>query len=123
MEVHNACGRFSIGIAYGSDTELAEKLRLKAARGNPLVLSEPEPAATFKGFGDNRLNFELRVLIKGIDNWIPALHSLNRAIDRQFRKAGITISFPQRDVHLDTTRPLEVRVVSALLDCKSLMSL
>jgi potassium efflux system protein len=108
-----------VGIAYGSDTELAEKLLLKAARGNRLVLSEPEPLAIFKGFGDNSLNFELRVFINGIDNWIPMLHSLNRTIDRQFREAGITISFPQRDVHLDTTGPLEVRVVSDPLDIKS----
>jgi potassium efflux system protein len=34
------------------------------------------------------------------------------AIDREFRKAGINIAFPQRDIHLDTTGPLEVHVVS-----------
>jgi potassium efflux system protein len=40
------------------------------------------------------------------------LHKLNLTIDREFRKAGVTISFPQRDVHLDQAGPLEVRVVS-----------
>jgi potassium efflux system protein len=101
-----------VGIAYGSDTELAEKLLLKAAQGNKLVLKQPEPTALFKGFGDNSLNFELRVYVDGINSWIPMLHSLNQAIDREFRKAGITISFPQRDVHLDTSGPLEVRIIS-----------
>jgi len=37
---------------------------------------------------------------------------LHRIIDREFRKAGIVISFPQRDIHPDTGGPLEVRVVS-----------
>ena len=101
-----------VGIAYGSDTELAEKLLLKAAKTNPLVIANPEPQAVFLGFGDNSLNFELRVFINGINDWIPMLHKLNQAVDREFRKADVTISFPQRDVHLDQIGPLEVRVVS-----------
>ena len=103
--------RIPIGIAYGSDTDLAEKLMLKAAKANSLVRENPQPQAVFLGFGDNSLNFELRVFINGIDDWIPMLHKLNRAVDREFRKASVTISFPQRDVHLDQIGPLEVRVV------------
>jgi potassium efflux system protein len=101
-----------VGIAYGSDTDLAEQLLLKAAKTNPLVLKTPDPVAVFLRFGDNTLNFELRVYIKNIDDWIPMLHKMNRTIDKEFRQAGITIAFPQRDVHLDATGPLEVRVVS-----------
>jgi potassium efflux system protein len=111
--------KIPVGIAYGSDTELTETLMLKAARGNPLVLNNPEPSAVFLGFGDNSLNFELRVFINGIDDYIPMLHTLNQAIDSEFRKAGITISFPQRDIHLDATGPLEVKVVSGYADSKS----
>jgi potassium efflux system protein len=54
----------------------------------------------------------LRVFINGINDWIPMLHKLNQTVDREFRKANVTISFPQRDVHLDQIGPLEVRVVS-----------
>jgi potassium efflux system protein len=54
----------------------------------------------------------LGVYIKNIDDWIPMLYKMNRTIDKEFRQAGITIAFPQRDVHLDATGPLEVRVVS-----------
>jgi potassium efflux system protein len=101
-----------VGIAYGSDTDLAEQLLLKAAQASPLVLKSPAPQVVFFSFGDNSLNFELRVFIRSIDDWIPMLHAMNRAIDKAFRQAGITIAFPQRDVHLDATSPLEVRVVS-----------
>jgi len=104
--------RIPVGIAYGSDTDLAEKLLLKAAEASSLVLANPEPQAVFLGFGDNSLNFELRVFISGINDWIPMLHKLNQTIDKEFRRAKVTISFPQRDVHLDQIGPLEVRVVS-----------
>ncbi len=104
--------RIPVGIAYGSDTKLAEELLMQVARKNPRVISEPAPDAVFKGFGDNSLNFELRVYIDGIDDYIPMLHELNLAIDNAFKEAGVTIAFPQRDVHLDATGPLEVRVVS-----------
>jgi potassium efflux system protein len=103
--------RIPIGIAYGSDTVLAEKLMRKAAEANPLVLKNPEPQAIFLSFGDNSLNFELRVFINGINDWLPMLHKLNQTVDQEFRRAGVNISFPQRDVHLDQIGPLEVRVV------------
>ena len=62
--------------------------------------------------GHNRLDFELGVYINGIENWWPMLHDLNVAIDNAFKEAGVRIAFPQRDVHLDSTGPLDVRVVS-----------
>jgi potassium efflux system protein len=101
-----------VGIAYGSDTALAEKLLLKVARENSVVLDQPEPSALFLGFGDNSLNFELRVFVSGVERLFPVKHQLHQVINREFQEAGITIAFPQRDVHLDTTGPVEVRLVS-----------
>jgi potassium efflux system protein len=101
-----------VGVAYGSDTASTEKLLLKVARENPEVLAEPEPAALFLGFGDNSLNFELRVFIDDPMKRFTIMHQLHRSIDDEFRLAGIVIAFPQRDVHLDQLGPLEVNVVS-----------
>ena len=103
--------KINVGIAYGSDTELAEKLLIKALNENPLVLKDPKPSAYFLGFGDNSLNFELRLFINNIDHRLPVQHELHKAIDREFRKAGIVIAFPQRDVHLDADGPLKIQVV------------
>jgi potassium efflux system protein len=100
-----------VGIVYGSDTALAEKLLMKVAKENPMVLEQPEPAALFLGFGDNSLNFELRVFIKGAQNRFIVMHRLHQEIDREFRKVALVIAFPQRDVHLDADRPLDVRIV------------
>jgi potassium efflux system protein len=92
---------------------LAQELLAQAARKNPHVLTKPATEAVFKGFGDNSLDFELRVYINGIENWWSMQHELNTSIDNAFKEAGVTIAFPQRDVHLDATGPLEVQVVSA----------
>jgi potassium efflux system protein len=101
----------NVGIAYGSDTELARELLLQAAKEHPNVLDEPAPMATFEGFGDNALNFLLRCFLPNLDNRIATITDLHFAIDKAFQKAGISIAFPQRDVHMDATDPLEVRIV------------
>ena len=54
----------------------------------------------FREFGDSSLNFELRVLIKDIKQFLDVQSELNFAIDQAFREANITIPFPQRDLHL-----------------------
>lgn len=101
-----------VGIAYGSDTDLAEKLLMRAAKDNEYVLSSPEPSAVFLRFGDNSLDYEVRVFIKDIDDWIPMLHNINITINKAFAKHKITIAFPQRDVHLDAEKPIPVKMVS-----------
>ncbi len=91
-----------VGIAYGSDTELAKKLMLQAAKSNPSVMPDPSPSVFFVGFGDSALDFEARVFVKEVTNHGRSriLHQLHMAIDQTFREHGIVIAFPQRDVHL-----------------------
>ena len=67
--------------------------------------------AVFEGFGDNALNFTLRCFLPNLDNRLVTISDLHQAIDKAFREAEITIAFPQRDVHLAPTQPLEVRVM------------
>ena len=94
---------FPVGIAYGSDIRKAERLLYEIAAANPAILKDPPPVVLFKGFGDSSLDFELRVFLSGMDNYIPVWHSVNCAIDDTFRKAGIEIAFPQRDLHIRST--------------------
>ena len=103
--------KIPVGIAYGSDTSLAKNLLLKIAHDHPAVMNDPQPAAYFLGFGDNSLNFELRIFVNKIDIRVSVTDELHMAIDEEFKKAGISIAFPQRDVHLDKIGPIEVKVI------------
>ncbi len=100
-----------VGIAYGSDVQKAMALMKQAAEDNPLVLEDPKPAVTFDSFGDNALLLTLRCFIGNVDDRVPARSALHQVIDQQFREAEISMAFPQRDVHLDTIRPLDIRLV------------
>ncbi|MEM1433254.1 MAG: mechanosensitive ion channel domain-containing protein [Pseudomonadota bacterium] len=99
-----------VGVAYGSDVELAEKTLHEIAEDNPRVLKDPPPSVLFLSFGDNALGFELRVFLAGLGDSLAARHELHKAIDARFKALGIEISFPQRDVHFDPG-PLEIAIV------------
>jgi potassium efflux system protein len=102
-----------VGIAYGSDARLARQLLQDAAAENEHVLEDPVPLIVFNSFGDNALGLELRVYLSSMVNWLTVQTGLHDAIYEKFIDAGIEISFPQRDVHLDTNGPLDIRVHQA----------
>jgi potassium efflux system protein len=89
-----------VGIAYGSDTKLAERTLLRVAKENERVLEDPEPRVFFMSFGNSALTFELRVFVACVEDLFPARHELHMAIDAAFREARIEIAFPQQDVHV-----------------------
>ncbi len=89
-----------VGIAYGSDTDLATQLLYKVMKSHPQVMADPAPVVTFAGFGDSTLNFELRCYLPTASIKLATIHELNLAIDNTFREAGIEIAFPQCDLHI-----------------------
>ena len=100
--------RIPIGVAYGSDVQKVKSILLKIADDHPDVLTDnsaPAPFVLFREFSDSSLNFELRCHIRNIDNRLRVISDINFAIDKAFREEGITIPFPQRDVHIYDTRP------------------
>ena len=99
-----------VGVAYGSDVQKAMELMAEAAEENELIIDDPKHYVIFTLFGDNALNLELRAFVGSIDDRLPAITMLHKAINDKFNAAGIVISFPQRDVHLDTSRPLDIRL-------------
>ncbi len=91
-----------VGIAYGSNTELAKSILLKAAREHPMIVNDPEPLALFIKFDDSSLNFELRVFIGDFthSSLLEIRDDLMTAINDAFKEAGIIIAFPQRDIYI-----------------------
>ena len=105
-------GEVLVGVAYGSDTKKTHDLMLQAAGEYEKIHSSPEPFVLFEDFGDNALGFRLYYwasVNRPLD--VRRINSFLRfRIDDLFKEAGITIAFPQRDVHLDTLSPLEVNI-------------
>jgi len=102
--------KVTVGVAYGSDTRKVEKLMLQAAREHPNVLKSPEPFVLFWEFGDNSLVFEVFFWVWIMKRWTTQ-SDIRFRIDELFRQAGVVIAFPQRDTHLDTLKPLDVRLI------------
>ncbi|HUE69991.1 MAG TPA: mechanosensitive ion channel domain-containing protein [Pirellulaceae bacterium] len=100
-----------VGVAYGSPARQVASLLLKAAQQNTDVLSEPGPGVSFTNFGDHALEFELSFWLRLSDSDRGKIESdLRFAIDDLFAEHGIVIAYPQRDVHLNLLRPVEVRI-------------
>ena len=99
----------SVGVAYGSPVRLVAELIEKAVIEQEDVLQDPAPRILFQDFGNSALEFETYFwtqLRPGGD--LRRLRSEIRfRIDELFRENGITIAFPQRDVHLDGVLKLE----------------
>jgi len=102
----------AVGVAYGSPTRKVEELIRRAVDENKKILNDPAPIILFEDFGDNALLFEVHfwVSVRRLMDARRIKSEVRFRTDDLFREAGITIAFPQRDVHLDTLSPLEVRL-------------
>jgi potassium efflux system protein len=90
----------TVGAAYGSDTDKARRLLVRAAEKHPLIMTDPAPIATFQGFGDSCLDLVLRCYLPDFANRLETTHELHTQIKKSFEDEGIEIAFPQLDLHL-----------------------
>jgi len=88
-----------IGVAYGTDLDLAVRVLIEVAHAEPMVVSEPLPEVRHQGFGDSSISLALVCWITEARDELIAASKLRFAIDRAFRREKIVIPFPQRDVH------------------------
>jgi small-conductance mechanosensitive channel len=93
--------RVPVGVAYGSDIGKVTEALLQVGQENPNTLKDPAPGVFLDKFGENSIDFELVVWSSEM-SYRPRRYrsDLNFAIEEKFRKAGIKIAFPQRDLHI-----------------------
>ena len=102
-----------VGVAYGSPVQKVAELILKAVADQPESKANPAPSVAFEDFGDNALIFDAFFWCDvGGEKALREIRSAIRfRISQLFDDNGIVIAFPQRDVHLDATKPLEIRML------------
>lgn len=93
--------RSRVCVDYESDPEQVQAILVACAAAAPRVLAEPAPVAWIIGFGDNGIDIELRFWISDPEAGIGNVQGdVYMRIWKAFAEAGITIPFPQRDVHV-----------------------
>ncbi|TDQ18320.1 mechanosensitive ion channel-like protein [Algoriphagus boseongensis] len=98
---HRVRFNFPVGVSYKENPEKVQKILLEVAADNPGVLKKPETDVLFDSYGDNSINFNLRVWTTEYVNKPKVLKSqLYYEIFKRFGEENIEIPFPQRDLHL-----------------------
>ncbi|MFC7290106.1 DUF3772 domain-containing protein [Hirschia litorea] len=90
----------NVGVSYDADPEEVLVLLEAVAKENTQVLKYPAPFVYFSDFADSSLNFELRCFTSDVKQGIMIRSNLRVAIFKKLKEAGISIPFPQRDVHI-----------------------
>jgi len=101
-----------VGVAYGTDPKQVLMLLEQCVTARVEVLSEPKPQYIFEDFGDSALIFDAYFWcdVRGEKTLRGVRSDIRLSIAKAFDQAGIVISFPQRDLHLHTEKPITVKV-------------
>jgi potassium-dependent mechanosensitive channel len=94
-----------VGVAYGSPVRQVKGILREVAAAHHAVLEDPEPMVLFVRFGDNSLDFEVRVWVRELRHRLDVQSFILEELDTRFRREGIEIPFPQRDLHLRSVEP------------------
>ncbi|MEE4337891.1 mechanosensitive ion channel family protein, partial [Erythrobacter sp.] len=100
------------GIGYGDSIEDAQAVLEEIVRAHPGVLEEPEPVVRVHELGENSVNFICRPWVRTEDYW--AVHwDLTSGVKQAFDERGISIPFPQRDLHLHLSKDEDAALSAA----------
>ena len=101
-----------VGVAYGSSTRDTEKALYQATSEHLHTLKSPAPMVVFEDFGDNALIFDVYFWLEALgERDLREIRSdIRHRITELLAEAKITVAFPQRDVHIDSLSPIEVRL-------------
>ncbi|MCH8500918.1 MAG: mechanosensitive ion channel [Aliidiomarina sp.] len=108
--------KIDVDISYDDDPEEAIRIMEECALVSDRVLKDPAPVARLMEFGDNGIGLQLRVWITDAVNGFEGVRSpIKIEIFKRFKEAGITIPFPQRDLHVKSMTPEFLESVERVL--------
>ncbi len=101
--------RIPIGVAYGEDAQEVKEILRDVADEHPEVLGQPEPQVFFMEFGDSALDFEVRCWVASPELRFRVKSEMNYRIYEALNENDVEIPFPQRDLHLRSSEPVEIK--------------
>jgi small-conductance mechanosensitive channel len=112
---HQIRSSVRIGVAYGSPLRKVSDLIMQAVSEQPEVQKEPAPKVFLEDYGDNAVIFDTYFWSEvGSEGELRKICSTIRfRLDELFGENDIVIAYPQRDLHMDTVSPLEIKLVGA----------
>ena len=87
------------GIGYGDDIDKAKSVIKSVLENDTRILKDPTPILAVSELGDNSVNFKVAPWVNAADYW-SVYFDTHETIKKKFDENGISIPFPQRDVHL-----------------------
>lgn len=93
----------TFGIGYEDDIHKAKEILQRLANNDPRVLDDPEPQVVLSELGDSSVNFAMRVWCNAADYW-GIYFEMHEKVKLAFDENGISIPYPQTDVHLYTEK-------------------
>ncbi len=88
------------GIGYDDDLKKAKQMLDEIVNADERVLADPKPVIAVSELADSSVNFVVRPWVKTADYW-AVLWDLNETVKLKFDEAGISIPYPQMDIHQD----------------------
>jgi small conductance mechanosensitive channel len=89
----------TFGVGYSDDIDRVKAVIADVLAGDTRILAEPAPVIGLMSLGDSSVNFVVRPWVKSEDYW-SVWFDLNERMKKRFDAEGISIPFPQRDVHI-----------------------
>ncbi|MDX9769144.1 MAG: mechanosensitive ion channel [Tenuifilaceae bacterium] len=90
---------WTFGIGYSDDIDKAKAIISQVITSDERALKDPEPFFGVISLGDSSVNIVARVWVEAANYW-PLFFAMNEAVKKEFDKQGVSIPFPQRDVHI-----------------------
>lgn len=94
----------TFGISYDDDLRMARNILQDIVEGDDRVLTDPAPAVVVGALADSSVNFLVRPWVNSADYW-PVFWDTTEKVKLRFDEAGITIPFPQRELHINRHEP------------------
>lgn len=90
---------FTFGIGYGDDIDKARNVIKGLIAADERILKDPEPFIAVSALGDSSVDFAVRVWVDAANYW-GVFFDMTENVKKAFDKEGVSIPFPQRDVHI-----------------------